>query len=284
MASLADTQPNVNCGRWIFSSAGLTDAGKHRRCNEDALLDLPGSGLWAVADGMGGHTRGDVASQAVVESLATHTKCRSLPDALASARSRVLQANHKLWYESQRASEVQLMGSTVVVLLVQDNDAMCLWAGDSRIYRLRNEQLQLLTRDHSIVQRLMDEGSLEASEARSHPSASRITRAVGVASRLELETRRIEVAPEDRFLLCSDGLPLELSEDEIQFGLSQPNAAEATRQLMQLALDRGARDNVTLCVVDVQPNLGLNPRGADQTAINYQHPLSSHGPLANNAA
>jgi protein phosphatase/serine/threonine-protein phosphatase Stp1 len=134
------------------------------------------------------------------------------------------------------------IASTVVTLLARGEHFACLWAGDSRAYLLRNGALQRLTRDHSLVQELIDQGALSEAEADGHPQANVITRAVGAAGALELDKVSGRMVPGDRFLLCSDGLVRTLTEPEIAAGLAAEDAAEG---LVRLAVERGARDNVT---------------------------------------
>lgn len=246
--------------RW--TSSARSDAGCVREINEDACLDQPDPGRWAVADGMGGHAVGDLASRLVIDALSRLASPVSLKTLIADARARLQSANRELREEAARR-QVQRIGSTVVVLLACDRFCGYLWAGDSRIYLYREGQLRQLTRDHSQVEQLKSLGVLTDEEARHHPAQHIITRAVGATDVLELDDDAIEVADGDVFLLCSDGLSNELSDDEIGSVLSSTEHANACEELVELALARGGRDNITAVVVQAQ-----DPDAADKTLLN----------------
>jgi protein phosphatase len=142
------------------------------------------------------------------------------------------------------------MGSTVVVMIAGSGYGACVWAGDSRLYRLRDGQLESLSRDHSQVQRLVDAGVLSAEEAESHPNANVITRAVGGAAALVVDVVMFDVLPADRFLLCSDGLYNELSAADIAATLGQGSVSECAQSLLGQAINNGARDNVSVIVLE----------------------------------
>ena len=221
-----------------------THVGCRRKLNEDAVLSAPDQRLWAVADGMGGHEAGDVASALVVEHLASCDQ----PDLLdrVSAVGRVLQdANHSL----RNMGGERTIGATVVVLAADDQGFACLWAGDSRAYCLRRGQLRQLTRDHSLVQELVDVGALSPDEAAGHPNANVIRRAVGAADRLDLDLINGEVAEGDVFLLASDGLTRLVQDSELAELLAADDLEDAAERMLQTTLDRGAPDNVSLVLV-----------------------------------
>ncbi len=253
--------------RWW--SGHSTDCGSRRKVNEDALLSLPERGIWVVADGMGGHSRGDRASAMVVEALTDIPECRNIDDLVAAARAKLQLANKDVMAESQSLGEGRIMGSTVAMLLIHDNDCACLWAGDSRVYRLRNGVLKPLTKDHSVVQQMVDAGEIKPSQARGHPASNRITRAVGARERLAIDEVRSTLRDGDTFLLCSDGLIAEVEEEEIAALLEGADSQETAQELMDLTLLRGARDNVTLQIVQVEETTGVQLHNADKTAINY---------------
>ena len=246
--------------RW--TSSARSDAGCVREINEDACLDQPDPGRWAVADGMGGHAVGDLASRLVIDALSRLASPVSLKTLIADARARLQSANRELREEAARR-QVQRIGSTVVVLLACDRFCGYLWAGDSRIYLYREGQLRQLTRDHSQVEQLKSLGVLTDEEARHHPAQHMITRAVGATDQLELDDDAIEVADGDVFLLCSDGLSNELSDDEIGSVLSSTERATACEELVELALARGGRDNITAVVVEAH-----DPDASDKTLLN----------------
>src|SRR3546814_261081 len=159
-----------------FKSASKSHVGMVRQVNEDACLDLPENGLWVVADGMGGHAAGDYVSSLIVDSLRGIAAGRSLDEYVAALHSDLLRVNAAVREETANRG-VTMMGSTVVVLVTRDLRGMCLWAGDSRLYRLRDGKLESISRDHSYVQDLQDSGLLSEAEARVHPRANKIGRA-----------------------------------------------------------------------------------------------------------
>jgi protein phosphatase len=179
---------------------------------------LPERGIWAVADGMGGHAVGDFASRAIVQALSSLPEPDSLDGAAANARLAMQTVNQLLIDEALRM-KVRVIGSTVVMLLACERRCSCLWAGDSRLYLFRGGHLKQLSRDHSQVERLA-RGLITAEEARHHPAHNTITRAVGAAATLDLERLTLEIGDGDVFLLCSDGLS-----NEVEDGRSPPLAA-----------------------------------------------------------
>lgn len=236
-------------------SHAQTHKGLVRKCNEDACLDMADSGVWLVADGMGGHAAGDIASQLVVDTVKVAVQ-RSDDVSLQLLTESLQQANDELCLYSARNLEGRTAGSTVVVLMIDKLHYHFLWAGDSRGYLLRNNVLRQVTRDHSQVNEMVDEGLIDSSEAEQHELANVITRAVGVDPNLTVDVISGVWQPGDLFLLCSDGLNKELSDEEICHYLTHNNIAEANRALLHSTLVAGARDNVTciLIKVDVNPD------------------------------
>ncbi|WP_229677777.1 PP2C family protein-serine/threonine phosphatase [Caldovatus sediminis] len=224
-------------------SAAVTHPGAVRTRNEDSYVDRPDLGLWAVADGAGGHGAGDYASNAIREALESIPAGLSAAEVLAQVRLRLAAVNTALREEAERRGPGRVIASTVVALLVRGGHFACLWAGDSRAYLLRDGALQRLSRDHSLVQELVDQGAISEAEAEAHPQGNVITRAVGAAATLELDKVTGRVVPGDRFLLCSDGLIRVVEEPEIAGTLAGEDAAG---RLVRLAVERGARDNVTV--------------------------------------
>lgn len=239
-----------------WSSAGRSHVGMVRAINEDACLAMPELGLWTVADGMGGHEAGDVASHMIIESLQQMTPPLDWQDFLDSTRERLREVNRRLREESAQRYQHRTIGSTVVVLLAYESQSACLWVGDSRIYRLRDGQLQQLTRDHSHVQELVDQGLIAPEDAHRHPLANVITRAVGSAEELQIDEVIHPLQAGDLFLLCSDGLNKTVSDEEIAGLLahSDHNCQEAVKAFIHLALMRDASDNVTTVVVSIDPS------------------------------
>ncbi|PTB17102.1 serine/threonine protein phosphatase [Trinickia symbiotica] len=246
----------------IWTSAARTDVGLVRAINEDACLDRPERGLWAVADGMGGHAAGDVASRMVVEALAGLSAPDTLEDYLDAARDALDVANRRLRHEAA-SRHVRTIGTTVAVCLACGRRCAVLWAGDSRVYLYRDARLAQLTRDHSAVEELRSQGYLSAEEALHHPAQHLITRAVGAADELELDETVVDVRDGDLFLLCSDGLTNEASDAEIADVLACGDCGQATHSLIELALRAGARDNVSAIVVRAE-----DPVTTDKTLVN----------------
>ena len=234
----------------IMQSASASHVGMVRKLNEDSYISRDEIGLWSVADGMGGHQAGDMASQMVVGSLESIPPYRDIADLLHTTRLALNKANSDLISLDSQFDKGRVPGSTVVALMILDGKAAVLWAGDSRIYRLRAGLLEQITRDHSHVQELVDQQLIKPEEAESHPMANVITRAVGIEEPLDLETLHLDVMDGDRFLLCSDGLSRLLSREEIQDLMHTQEQEESVNALLQTALTRGAPDNVT--VVSVQ--------------------------------
>lgn len=235
-------------GGFRWTSQARSHVGLVREVNEDACLDQPERGVWAVADGMGGHSAGDFASRMVVEALRNVPSPSSLESFVTDTRARLQAVNHQLRAEVKRRG-VTLIGSTVAVLLACGRYCGYLWAGDSRIYLYRNGRLRLLTRDHNRLEELKARGLITPEEAADDPALFGITRAVGVLAALDLDERKVEVIDGDVFLLCSDGLSNEVSEQEIAGALLSGNCRQASSTLIDLALERGGRDNVSAVVV-----------------------------------
>lgn len=229
-------------------SASYSHVGMIRQINEDAFLESPENGLWVVADGMGGHAAGDYVSSLIIDSLRRIPQAGTLDSLADDLRLRLGEINATVREETVRRA-LSLMGSTVVLLAVRNDRAVCLWAGDSRLYRLRNGVLDSISRDHSYVQDLLDSGLLTESQARVHPRANIVTRAIGVQEQLELSQVRLDVLPGDSFLLCSDGLNKTTEDHEIRDVLGHQDPYAIVRSLVHLGLTRGAPDNITAIAV-----------------------------------
>jgi protein phosphatase len=236
-----------------FESGAATHVGKVRQQNEDSYLVSTESGVWAVADGMGGHEAGDVASHTVVEELEQITTPSSAANLLADCEARMVNANNRL----KRLADARgwaLIGTTVAVLLIYEEFFACVWSGDSRIYRIRRSQIEQLSIDHTEVQELVAEGKLTAEEARNWPGRNVITRAIGTYDSPELEIINGTLEPGDVFVICSDGLTNHVDNQEI-LALATSNLPQrACDLLIDLTLDRGATDNVTVVVVRFDPS------------------------------
>jgi type VI secretion system protein ImpM len=228
-----------------LESAGTTHPGKVRSENQDAWLSRPDAGLWAVADGMGGHSHGSLASQLARDSLGNVAPRPALAQMVQSVRAALEEANNYLFAMSLRPKNPVTSGTTIVVLLVQDQTGVCLWAGDSRLYRLRDGTLEQLTVDHS-----EDE---ESADGNGGGFSNVITRAVGGRDGLDLDQVSFHVQLGDRFLLCSDGLYRETSDQEIAQFLRSGDSLTAVDAMLAHVLRGKAADNVTAIVVDAQP-------------------------------
>jgi serine/threonine protein phosphatase PrpC len=233
----------------IFRSTARTHVGCVRTLNEDNLVDRPEIGLWAVADGMGGHEAGEVASGLIAAALDRVEGFTTGYGFLDEVHDKLQQANRDLLARAAAVAPGTVIGSTVVALLAYQGHYACLWAGDSRCYLLRGGALEPITRDHSMVQELIDAGSLTREDARTHSRANVITRAVGVADRLALEMRQGPIQPGDTFLLCSDGLSGMMADAEIGSLIEDRPIERAADALLDLALSRGGRDNITVVLV-----------------------------------
>jgi serine/threonine protein phosphatase Stp1 len=216
-----------------------------RPYNEDAYFSCADLGLWAVADGAGGHADGAIASAAVVEALAAIPGGLSGAELLAQLRVRLESAHMQLL---AREGDT-IIASTVVVLVIRGDHFACLWAGDSRAYLLRHGVLRQITEDHSLVQQLVDEGVIDTEEAERHPQRNVITRAIGGGGKaLELQKVSGRVLAGDVFLLCSDGVSKLLADADLA---TQLGAGAGAEDLVRTVLARGASDNVTAVVVGV---------------------------------
>lgn len=245
----------------IAYSATRSHPGHKRRINEDSAFTDVARGLWVVADGMGGYAAGDVASRTVVQSLSGVGLTGSLEDCINLLKDALLQANQRLLFETTLPSGCEQIGSTVAILFFhpEENCCVCLWVGDSRIYALRGQDLFQLTRDHSVVQEMVDSGVLDESRRDTHPQSHVITRAIGICDDLEVDVVTFEPREGDLYVLCSDGLYNEVSVAEQLQGNASSLPADGARKSEQLAttlldatLQTSARDNVTLTVVSME--------------------------------
>lgn len=230
---------------------GRTHPGLKRKVNEDSILVRPERGLWAVADGMGGHEAGDVASARTVEALAIVPPHSRIESFVADSISALEAVNAQLVELAQSAQRPRTIGTTIVGLVIADGRFGCFWAGDSRAYRMRDGEIAQLTRDHSLVQGLIDAGMLDPAEADGHPNANVVTRAVGASKALEVDTSTGDARSGDKFLLASDGLTRVVTDDEIYAEVMGSPLAEAADTLLETVLARGAPDNVSLIIVEV---------------------------------
>jgi serine/threonine protein phosphatase PrpC len=229
-------------------AGAATDVGLKRTRNEDSYIMRPEAGLWAVADGMGGHGGGDVASRMAVEALGRFAIEPGAAERLAAVEAAVIAANSEMRDYAQ-AHGRGVMGTTLVALLVHSEHFACVWCGDSRAYLLRGGALKQLTRDHSETQDLVDRGVLDPEEAKTWPRRSVLTRALGAtdAPMLDLVSDRLEAG--DAFLLCSDGLTTHCEDSDIAAALAGEDPQAVCDALIALTLQRGASDNVSAIVL-----------------------------------
>jgi protein phosphatase len=242
----------VNASVPLFDTGSATHVGKVRDHNEDNLLARPDLGIWAVADGMGGHDAGDLASATVIDALQSIEPARSAAELLAACEQRVVSANATLLDIGRRRGAT--IGTTVAVLLTHGTHFACVWSGDSRIYLVRNGAISLQSRDHTVVQDLVASGQLSPAEARTAPGRNVITRAIGIDDDPELEIRDGALRAGDVFLLCSDGLTAHVEDDEIFAHVISTTPQNACDALVELTLSRGAVDNVTIVVARYMPD------------------------------
>lgn len=227
----------------VFTGAGMTHAGRVRDRNEDSILTDPAGVLWAVADGMGGHGHGDVASEIVIDCLST------LDDSVPAAdelRRGLIRANSRIARVSAEHGWHSI-GATVVAMMIQNSMAVIAWAGDCRAYLLRHGHLRLLTRDHTVVQDMVDQGILQENERDRHPQSHVVTRAVGAEADMQPDVTSTPLVPGDRILLCSDGLTGCLGDHDVTAHMqAAANPRALCLALVTHALENGAPDNVSV--------------------------------------
>lgn len=225
-------------GGRVFSAS---HRGAVRAENQDSLLCRPDIDTYAVADGAGGHENGREAAECAIAAISGISPLLPAAERLPEIRRRIHAAHESLVAHGKAAS-------TLVVLMFEGDYFVCLWVGDSRIYLLRQGELIQLSHDHSLVQEMVDAGRLTEAEARVHPSANVITRAIGgSAGSLQIAKRTGEAEPGDRFLLCSDGLTKTM--DDAEIGQLLGGDGDIAARMLDTALRRRARDNVSVVVV-----------------------------------
>lgn len=254
----------MGTGQFTYETGAGSDTGVVRDHNEDSYLSKPESGVWVVADGMGGHEAGDFASQAIVERISSIGRPASAPDLQARFMERLTRA-HDVIVEQSQALGGATIGATLVALLVHEDLFACVWSGDSRIYLLRDGQFRQVTTDHTEVQELLNSGAITAEQAEHWPRKNVITRAIGVSSSPNTDETFGSLQEGDVFLLCSDGLTEHVEDHEMASVLASHDPQAASDALIQTTLSRGARDNVTVIVV--------------RCSARQQDPAAASGPL-----
>lgn len=250
--------------------ASLTDVGRVRSVNEDScdsFLRSDGTRLLVVADGMGGHRGGAVASREALATIASTFTENSTVDPASLLVRAIERANERVFSLARQDPELAGMGTTVVAFLLDaEGRGAVAHVGDSRAYRLRGGRLEALTSDHSVVAEMLQRGVLTAEEAAFHPRRNEILRSVGVLPDVEVDLAAVEVAPDDWFLLCSDGLCGVVSDAEIEEVLVHTRSPEAAvAALVDLANDCGGPDNVTVQILAIPPAPKVDPKAADSS-------------------
>lgn len=246
-----------------IESFGVSHKGCVRDHNEDNYLVEQQAGLWVVADGMGGHEAGEVASASIVDHLATIGIASSAPDLRARFEDRLSRANAEIRNISR--SRGITIGSTFAALLAMDGRFAGLWAGDSRIYLVRGGAISQISRDHTEVQELLDRGMISAEEALTWPRRNVITHAVGVSDELVIDFQQGELMPGDVFVLGTDGLTAHVSDAEIEAAVKSAPPQAACEKLLEMVLARGGTDNVTIVLVRIGDGRAGRPLHAGQS-------------------
>ncbi|MCW8932450.1 MAG: protein phosphatase 2C domain-containing protein [Gammaproteobacteria bacterium] len=245
----------------MINSAQRTHTGYVRKHNEDSILTHPNYSLFVVADGMGGHSAGDLASQSIVnEILKLDLPEDDIKLSLEQIEDTLLDVNDKIHsgiffdkkVETDGNDKSVVAGSTVVIAYIVDNICSCLWVGDSRLYIFRENKLYQITKDHSLVQEMIDRGQLTLEQAKSHPQTNVITRAIGVAQDVNIDINQFEIQNGDKLLLCSDGLYNEISSDIIIASLKEKKIDKVANKLLGEVLVREASDNISIIVIEKQ--------------------------------
>jgi len=234
-----------------YFSASITDIGRKRKINEDNLLDASDKGVWVVADGMGGHEAGEVASGRLVEALAELPAGGDTEEIAAETDRIIHEVNTELLHLAQGGPTPRTIGCTVVALSIRNGHFVCQWAGDSRCYRVRGREIHRVSRDHSLVDDLVRSGLLDPKDAEHHPDANVITRAVGATRELQVDRVDGDALPGDIFLLASDGVTRVMADEELAQVLASHNPVQAGEVIKSTVLERGAPDNLTAIIVRV---------------------------------
>ena len=259
---------------WYIRSAAATDTGRVREANEDAFLMEPP--MFAVADGMGGHAGGEVASALALETL--RTTHESSGDISAGVR----EANVAVHERQAGDPDLAGMGTTLTAMLIDDGGVRVVHVGDSRAYLLRDGKLTQITEDHTLVRELVQEGQLTPEQARVHPQRSMLTRAIGIDAVVDIDEALIQPMNGDRLLLCSDGLTGMLTDEEIRDLLMEEDRQDAADRLVLAANAAGGVDNTTVVVLDVSnkppPAAGTDPVTGEATSTNtFADEIVIHG-------
>jgi serine/threonine protein phosphatase PrpC len=249
--------------------AAGSDIGRRRKGNEDSLFVNPEMGLFVVADGMGGHAAGEVASRVAVEAINEFICLTSRDNEITwpfgldenmsydgnRLKTAIRYANEKVLQETQQQNEYEGMATTVVAALVDQSTVNLAHVGDSRIYLARDGQLRQLTSDHSWVNEQIQNGIISPDQARTHPLRNVVTRALGGRSDIEVDMQEITALEGDVLLLCTDGLTTMLPDEEIAACIDSAigSAEQTARELIDAANERGGEDNITVVLIKFEP-------------------------------
>ena len=255
-----------------LQSASLTDPGRVRDHNEDCIESRPEIGLYVLADGMGGYNAGEVASgmatSLIADGVQEEWNLREVGKldreeakklAQTTLAEHIARANAAIFNTSQNNPECAGMGTTLVVCLFYDDFLAVAHIGDSRLYRLRGESMEQVTRDHSLLQEQLDSGLITPEEAKLSQNKNLVTRALGIDPTVEPEIHVYETKPDDIFMLCSDGLSDMVEDEEIRLTMLtlKSNATLTVQQLVQAANDNGGRDNISAMLIRVAEPFGV---------------------------
>ncbi len=234
---------------------GLTDTGLVRKNNQDSFwIDQPQGRFFIVADGMGGYIGGEVASRLAVEEISKHLDSSALDgplDPVQLLQAAFYQANQAILTEQLNQAEQSDMGTTAVVVLLDGERAWCAHVGDSRIYHWRGNKLTQVTQDHTWIAQAVRLGTLSPEQARHHPWRHVLSQCLGREDLNQIDIEPVEIQPGDRFLLCSDGLTEEVTQELLEIYVADPSETDAAKNLIEAAKDHGGRDNITVVLVTI---------------------------------
>ncbi|MBA5850518.1 Stp1/IreP family PP2C-type Ser/Thr phosphatase [Clostridium sp. cel8] len=231
----------------------LSDVGKVRKLNEDYVSFYKGMNftIYVIADGMGGHNAGEVASKIAVETTISHIKSMDRLDSMEDALLKAISAaNKKIFELSNENKKLNGMGTTITVCMVRGKNMIIGNVGDSGCYILKKDGITKVTKDHSLVQELIDEGSITEEEAAVHPNKNIITRALGTNVSVDVDIFKVDLGNVNKVLMCTDGLSNEVSLNEMYDIIMRNNNEEACRQLVELSKLKGGRDNISVIVFE----------------------------------
>jgi serine/threonine protein phosphatase PrpC len=232
-------------------SHGITDTGHIRTKNEDSILLLQEESIWVVADGMGGHHAGDFASQTITQNMSSFKQQPALEKSISLIEKNLINSNTVIRQKALEFGENTTIGSTVVTTYIWGKFIFVFWAGDSRLYRHRDNQLIRLTEDHSYVEELIKIGKIEAKDAEAHPASNVVLKAIGVVDDIRIDLSYFEVQNDDIYILCSDGLYKDLDESKISdiIQAGRNNLPLLNESLLNSSLDAGGSDNTSIITI-----------------------------------